>query len=247
MTSDNIKDTTTQDAPAKAVFRSEPEVSLVDFMGSDARVVQSARVSTLGSGALDSHGTGRFIDYLLRNRHGVPFESSVFTFLIKCPVFVSRQLVKHRISSISEVSGRYTELDGVFYMPGRDRPIVQTGKPGDYTFAAGTDEQRALVSRELRYQAEDGWGAYNSLLDQGVAREIARMVLPVSVYTAMMMTVNVRSLMNLLALRVKSSASAVPSHPQFEVDQVAQLMEEIFADHMPLTHAAFVRNLRVAP
>lgn len=230
------------------IFRSDMTVQLVDFMGGDQRVVQAAKVSTQGSDALDADGTAGFINFLMREKHAVPFEHSVFTFLFECPIFVSREIVKHRMSSISEVSGRYKVLDGVFYTPREDRNLVQIGKTGDYTFVPGTYMQYTDVQHAIEKVSTLAHNHYQWLVHSDVAKEVARMVLPVNTYTSMVMTLNARSLMNFLSLRVKDAEGAlVPSHAMDEISLLAGQVEMVFAEKMPATYKAFIKHGRVAP
>lgn len=236
---------------AEIVFRSHPIVVLEDVMASDLRVVKIARVSTLGADTeakrLGENGLPKFIDFLMRSRHGSPFEHNVFTFLISTPLFVAREFMRHRLFSYNEESSRYKQLEPVFYVPSDDRPLQQTGKPGDYHMVPGERWQKELVTAELREHATRAYRSYERQLEQGVAREVARMVLPVNIFTSFYATVNARSLMNFLSLRVEDLEAMFPSHALHEIQQVAQLMEMHFAEVMPQTQAAFERRGRVAP
>src|SRR5690606_15403738 len=137
--------------------------------------------------------------YLMRDRHGVPFEHAVFTFYIEAPIFVTRQMLKHRISSISEHSGRYSELTGAFYVPSRERKLVQVGKTGDYNFEDGTDEQYALTLHNLETVYQAAWDGYTNMLNLGISKELARVCMPVASYSSMYITMNARSLMNFMS------------------------------------------------
>ena len=176
-----------------------------------------------------------------------PFEHNSMTFYVQAPIFVFRELMRHRIASYNEESGRYRELRPVFYVPGRDRKLVQEGKPGRYVFVDGTPEQHDLVEAETRTACEQAYAAYQRLLDAGVAREVARIVLPLSIYSSMYVTLNARSLMNFLSLRTQREDSRFPSFPQREIEMVAEKMEAEWSRLMPLTYAAFERNGRVPP
>lgn len=176
-----------------------------------------------------------------------PFEHSVFTFYIETPIFVVRELERHRISSYSEESGRYKELRPVFYVPGPDRKLVQVGKTGHYQFEDGTYTQKQFVSSDIRRISTECFTAYRRLLDLGIAKEVSRMVLPVNTYTSLYMTVNARSLMNILSLRTNHPEAAYPSKPMREIEMVAEQMEAIFAEKMPITYQAFVDIGRVSP
>jgi flavin-dependent thymidylate synthase len=194
------------------------------------------------------HGT------LYVRRNGVPvwsgnspFEHTSMTFYVQAPIFVFRELMRHRMASYNEESGRYRELRPVFYVPGRDRRLVQEGKPGRYVFVAGSPEQHALVEEETRRVCREAYAAYQRMLHAGVAREVARIVLPLTIYSSMYVTMNARALMNFLSLRTAREDSRFPSFPQREIEMVAERMEAEWIRLMPVTAAAFDANGRVAP
>lgn len=232
-------------------FRSDVTVELIDSMASDMRVIHSAQVSTKGSRAeqteMDDRGQMRFIDFLMDGRHGSPFEHCVFTFLVEAPIFVWREFMRHRIASYNEESGRYKKLEPVFYIPDHERNLVQEGKPGEYVFVSGTPQQYMDVHDELWIAAREDYARYERLLDKGIAREVARMSLPVNIYSSAYVTINARSLMNFLSLRVKREHSMFPSFPQREIEMVAEQIERVFMVEMPLTYEAFEVRGRVAP
>jgi thymidylate synthase ThyX len=159
--------------------------------------------------------------------------------------FLANGIVVH--NSYNEESGRYRELRPVFYVPGPERKLVQEGKPGHYVFVDGTAEQYTVVDEETRRACTESYEAYQRMLDAGVAREVARGVLPVATYSSMYVTMNARSLMNFLSLRTKREDSHFPSFPQREIEMVAEQMEAYWAELMPLTYAAFNAAGRVAP
>jgi thymidylate synthase (FAD) len=234
------------------VFRSEMTVELVKHAASDADVIWAARVSTRGEQSLeqvsaDAERSAGLINYLMRDRHGTPFEHSSMTFYVHAPIFVFREFMRHRTFSYNEESGRYRQLDPVFYVPGPDRQLVQAGKPGAYEFTSGTPAQHALTDAAVRESCRQAYAAYLKMLEAGVAREVARTVLPVGLYSSMYATCNARALMNFLTLRTRRPGAAFPSFPQREIEMVAEKMEAAWAGLMPLTHAAFERNGRVCP
>ena len=236
-------------------FRSDVTVELVRASAHDSDVLFAARVSTQGEQTLESAAAGNeatdrdrgLINYLMRDRHGSPFEHNSMTFYVQAPIFVFREFMRHRIASYNEESGRYRELRPVFYVPGPERNLVQVGKPGAYDFLPGTPEQTALVDTEVRGVCEAAYASYQRMLDAGIAREVARAVLPVTIYSSMYVTMNARSLMNFLSLRTKREGTHFPSFPQREIEMVAELMEHHFAELMPLTYETFNGNGRVAP
>lgn len=236
-----------------ATFRNDVTVKLVKHSAGDTDVLFAARVSTAGEASLDEtskdpeRSTG-LINYLMRDRHGTPFEHNSMTFLVSAPIFVFREFHRHRAGwSYNEESGRYRELESVFYVPGEDRPLIQQGRPGRYEFVQGTPEQHKQTVYVMENAYREAYEAYRKLLDAGTAREIARAVLPVGMFSSMYATCNARSLMHFLSLRTKKDNAKVPSFPQREIEMVAELMEQQWAKLMPLTHAAFEQHGRVAP
>ena len=232
-------------------FRSDVTVELVKHAASDADVIWAARVSTKGDQSLEdvknNEASAGLINYLMRDRHGSPFEHSNFTFFVQAPIFMWREHFRHRIASYNEESGRYKVLEPVFYVPGPERKLVQIGKAGAYEFVDGTTDQYETVVEQTKHACTVAYDAYQKMLDAGVAREVARIVLPVTIYSSAYVTMNARALMNFLSLRRKADGSHFPSFPQREIEMVAEKYEEEFARLMPLTHAAFVANGRVAP
>jgi len=235
---------------SEITYRSDMTVELVQSMGGDDAVVRSARVSTTSDTLSDFDMGAReeaLINYLMRDRHGSPFEHNAFTFFIEAPIFVFREFMRHRIASYNEESGRYKELSPVFYVPNEDRKLVQVGKPGAYTFEDGSYDQRVMLPAEIKRVTAESYKAYQRMLDKGIAREVARVVLPVNIYSSMYVTMNARSLMNFLSLRTVREGTHFPSFPQREIEMVAEKMEEFFAGKMPITYATFNKNGRVAP
>ena len=227
-------------------LRSDVTVELMQSMGSDAAVVMSARVSTGGSVSTPEKDAG-LINYLMRDRHGTPFEHNAFTFYIEAPIFVFREFMRHRVASYNEESGRYKELDPVFYVPSVERKLIQEGKPGAYTFVEGTEEQYKAVMDASIDAYEAAYAEYTWMLEKGVAREVARAVLPVGIYSSMYVTMNARALMNFLSLRTMREGTHFPSFPQREIEMVAEKMESLWAEKMPITYETFNKNGRVAP
>ena len=234
------------------IFRDDVTVELVKSSASDADVIWAARVSTAGENSLDEINedparSAGLINYLARERHGSPFEHTSMTFFISAPIFVFREFMRHRIASYNEESGRYRELSPVFYVPNKDRKLVQTGKTGHYVFIDGTSEQYEKSVAAMKVAYEKSYESYKTMLDAGIAREVARTVLPVGLYSSMYVTMNARALMNFLSLRTSRDGSHFPSYPQREIEMVAEKMEAHFASLMPLTYAAFEKSGRVAP
>jgi thymidylate synthase (FAD) len=240
------------------IFRSDVTVELVRSSAADSDVLFAARVSTQGEQTLDSAAAHTdasedekrnkgLINYLMRDRHGSPFEHNSMTFYVQAPIFVFREFMRHRIASYNEESGRYKELSPVFYVPAPDRNLVQVGKTGHYEFLPGTAEQIALVEQESRTTSQQAYESYKRMLEAGVAREVARIVLPLNIYSSMYVTMNSRALMNFLSLRTQREGTHFPSFPQREIEMCAEKMEEFWAELMPYTYEAFNKNGRVAP
>jgi len=231
-------------------FSSDMTVELLASCASDEDAACAAWVSTKGEAAhldVDEARIAGLINFLTRDRHGSPFEHTFFKFFIKAPIFVFREYHRHRVWSYNEESGRYTKLQPVFYVPGPGRNLQQVGKVGAYEFVPGTYQQQRMVEGSLRRISGEAYAAYEEMLEAGVAREVARMCLPLNIYSTMYASCNARALMNFLSLRTHSADATFPSHPQREIEMVAEQLETHFAEAMPLTYAAYVANGRVSP
>jgi thymidylate synthase (FAD) len=215
-------------------------VRLDAAMADDLSVVNAARVSFAKHSDEMTDVDKGLINFLMRERHGTPFEHNSFRFHVKCPVFVAREWFRHRIGSFNEFSARYTEVPNEFFVPAESEIRTQVGKPGSYKF----EPVEPKVSREavelIQGINERAYEAYKHMISRGVAKELARAVLPVSMYTQFNWTVNARSLMNFLGLRTHETA-------QYDIRQYAEGVAKIFAEQMPLTHAAWEANGRSTP
>lgn len=236
------------------------DVDLVQAAGDDEMICKAARVSTLGAESINSEESAGLINFLMKNRHGSPFEHGLMTFRISAPIFVWREFMRHRIGfSYNEQSGRYMEMLPIFYAPrdefyNRDsesmvpgRPLKQIGNPGYYEFVQGDSTDYLIVRSNLGVAYSTAWAAYQNMLQARIAKEVARMCLPVAIYSTAYVTCNPRSIMSFLSLRTKNDLSLFPSYPQWEIEEVARNMEELFAEQFPLTHHAFMNNGRVSP
>lgn len=216
-------------------------INLVDTMGGDLAVVNSARVSYGKSSPELTDKDERLIGRLLRDKHGTPFEQATMTWYVRCPIFIAREWMRHRIGSFNEISGRYRELDTDFYTPKTFRmPNPDDAKAMNYKYVAAPpevqDEAHEIVADVYDHVAK----AYKDLLALGIANEHARIILSVGIYTEFRWTVNARALMNFLALRNHPAAMA-------EIRAYASSIEHIWSQEMPATHAAFIAANRVAP
>jgi thymidylate synthase (FAD) len=215
-------------------------VRLDDAMADDLSVVNGARVSfARHKDEMDASDEG-LIRFLMRDRHGSPFEHNAFRFHIRCPIFVAREWFRHRIGSFNEFSLRYARATDDFYVPDADDVRTQVGKPGAYSFEPVSPELAEETREELKAVYDHAYATYTRLVEQGVARELARSVLPVGAYTQFYWTVNARALMNFVSLRNSEFA-------QLEIRRYAEAVERFFEQKMPVTHAAFVANNRTAP
>lgn len=228
-------------------FSSEMTVKLVRSMASDDMVVQAAQVSAKGENNPETVPL-RLIQALMKGKHGSPFEHNAFTFFVEAPLFVFREWQRHRIGSFNEMSGRYTTLLPKFYVLTEDRKLVNMGTKMKPRMAYDNIRANAM-NNFLRTQAEASWNRYMTALDLGIANEVARMVLPLNIYSQMYWTVNARSLMNFMSLRGTQDdrPEEIRSYPQREIQMAAEQIELIFDEAMPATYQAFVENGRVAP
>jgi thymidylate synthase (FAD) len=215
-------------------------VRLDDAMADDLSVVNGARVSFARRKTEMEESDEGLIRFLMRDRHGSPFEHNAFRFHIRCPIFVAREWFRHRIGSFNEFSMRYAKATDDFYVPEPEDVRTQVGKPGAYRFEAVSDELAEETRQELEAVYQEAYATYARLVEKGVARELARSVIPVGAYTQFYWTVNARALMNFVALRNAEFA-------QLEIRRYAEAVETFFAQKMPVTHAAFVANDRQAP
>lgn len=199
----------------------------------DLSVVNAARVSFGKRKEVMDEGDEKLIHYLMSNRHTSPFEHNFFRFHVKTSIMVVREWFRHRIGvSYNELSGRYSELPEDFYLPEVDDFRVQVGKPGSYTFEQMDPKDAELARETIRLLQEGAYRTYQALLSMGVAKELARSVLPVSQMTEFYFSCNAKSLMHFISLRNHSQA-------MHEIRCYAEALEELFSEHMPVTASAF--------
>lgn len=232
-----------------AQFRSDVTAILMDSMGGEGSIVRRARVSTEGAGSieipqrvLEGSDLG-LLKWLYKHKHGTPFEGVEFEWYFEVPVFVSRQIVKHRLSSINEESGRYREMAGVFWIEPENRPMVQVGKTGDYNFQPGRPDQLEAMQSLERMTAEAQWTNYQKALAYGIAKENARKILPFTIYTSMYFKANLRSMLNFCSLRKDWGPDAThPSKAQFEIAMLTDIIAEEIKKKVPNVWDAFVAS-----
>ena len=213
---------------------------LDDAMADDLSVVNAARVSfARRKETMDDSDEG-LVRFLMRERHGTPFEHNSFRFHVRCPIFVAREWFRHRVGSFNEFSMRYARATDEFYLPAPEDVRTQVGKPGAYSFETVDPELAEQTRAALEDVYEQAYATYERLVEAGVARELARCALPVGAYTEFFWTVNARALMNFVSLRAAEAA-------QREIRRYAEAVERFLAERMPVTHAAFVANDRTAP
>ena len=215
-------------------------VRLDDAMASDLSVVNAARVSFARRKEEMDDADAGLIRFLLRERHGTPFEHNAFRFHVRAPIFVAREWFRHRVGSFNEFSMRYAKATDDFYVPAAEDVRTQVGKPGSYSFEEVDPAIAETTREELRAVYESAFAAYERLVELGVARELARSVLPVGAYTEFYWTVNARSLMNFVSLRAAETA-------QREIRRYADACERFLAEEMPVSYEAFVSAGRVGP
>jgi thymidylate synthase (FAD) len=215
-------------------------VRLDGAMAGDLSVVNGARVSFARHKTEMDESDEGLIRFLMRDRHGTTFEHNAFRFHVRAPLFVAREWFRHRVGSFNEFSMRYAKATDDFYVPEPEDVRSQVGKPGSYSFEPVEPALAEQTREELQSVYEAAYGTYTRLVEQGVARELARLVMPMGAYTEFYWTVNARSLMNFVSLRAAETA-------QREIRRYAEACERFLAEQMPVTHAAFVENGRVAP
>lgn len=221
---------------SEITFRSDAGVTLLQHTGGEDMVILAARQSTNGRHAKQVD-VPRLLKFLAEDGHKVPFEHNILTFHFEVPIFTSRQILKYRHSSISEESGRYRELEGVFYVPDENRKVVQVGKTGEYRFEKNKFKNWA-TKKVIGIASRSSWTSYNVLLRLGIAKEVARMTLPLNLYSSMVMSMNLVGWLHFISQR----ATLAPSHGQAEIadvaDQVAEHIEELY----PNAWNQFVEN-----
>lgn len=202
-------------------------VRYVDHLGTDLRIVEAARIS-YKSPSKGEEQDKKLLQYLYRHRHTSPFEQCSITFDIKMPIFIMRQFVRHRTFRLNEWSGRYSELADEFYVPEQWRSADKKNKQGSQT--ANLDHTK--LSAEVKAFNETAYKTYMNLLNQGVARELARTVLPVSIFTEIYVSCDLHNLIHFLNLREDA-------HAQWEIREVARAMREIAEKLFPWTFEAY--------
>lgn len=208
-------------------------VRYIDHMGSDQRIVEAARIS-YKSPSKGADADKKLLGYLLKNKHTSPFEMCKITLNVKMPIFIMRQWVRHRMQNLNEVSARYTELPNQFYLPTEWRKQATDNKQGSAEekdwhglHADGLSKHNCL-SRETQRLYSDAYACYESLIGQGVAREMARMVLPVGIYTEIYSCWDLSNLLKFFALRDDA-------HAQAEIQEYARAMKQIVSEVFPWT------------
>lgn len=215
-------------------FVTNSTVELIKHSASDEDVARAAWVSNFGEDARakDAGRIEGLINFLYRERHMSPFEHGSFTFFVDTPIFVAREFMRHRTWSYNETSGRYKELEPRFYVAPEDRPLVQEGKIGSYRFVPGDNAQYDTLQNNTTGAYRAAWDSYQYMLEMGIAREVARNVLPVGIMTQFYATANPRNVMQFLLLRNDPNALK-------EIRDVAVQIENQFAKAMPLTYQAY--------
>lgn len=215
-------------------------VELIDSMGDDLAIVNAAQASFDRESEEYTNRESMILRFLMKEEHGVPFEHVVLKFRLRMPIFVARQYVKHRVASWSEHSARYSPMEPLFYVPDAEHVRSQVGKPGSYTFQPLDPKVADLFRKSVQSANYLSWNAYDAAIQMGVAKEVARMVLPVNLYTTVVWTLNARSLFNVLRLRADS-------HAQYEARVYAEAVETFARTVIPDTIDAFVAAGRPKP
>ncbi|MFL2900745.1 MAG: FAD-dependent thymidylate synthase [Candidatus Pelagibacterales bacterium] len=218
-------------------------VRVIDYMGDDSSVVQSARVS-YGKGTKKISNDKGLIKYLMRHRHSTPFEMCEIKFHIKLPIFIARQWIRHRTANVNEYSARYSILDKEFYIPSAKNLAAQSQINNQGRGDALTDDEASNVIQILKNDAEQTYANYETLLNEnssggvldegksGIARELARMNLTLNTYTQWYWKIDLNNLLHFLALRADD-------HAQYEIRVYADVMLDLVKKWVPLTYEAF--------
>lgn len=207
-------------------------VRLVDYLGGDDRIVQAARVS-YGEGTKSYREDSALIDHLLRNEHTSPFEQVILTFHVKLPIFVARQWIRHRTARVNEVSGRYSVMKDEFYLPAPDAVALQSkdNRQGRAAQALPEEEAKARISC-MEASQKAAYEEYASLVDSGIARELARIDLPLSLYTEWYWQIDLHNLFRFLQLRLDA-------HAQMEIRAYARVLLDIARAVAPAACSSF--------
>jgi len=212
-------------------------VRLVDYFGSDQRIVQAARVS-YGAGTKSVREDAGLIDYLLRNEHTSPFEQVIFTFHIKMPIFIARQWVRHRTARMNEISGRYSIMTNDFYVPANEDIALQSTDNKQGRSSESVSEEYANKVHDLLEKGQkEAYSTYTELVESGLAREIARINLPLSLYTEMYWQCDLHNLMHFLKLRLDG-------HAQKEIRDYAKVILEIVRKVTPMAINSFENHIK---
>lgn len=226
----------------------EIEVRLIEAAGSDLHIVQAARVLMPNEDAATEEHQKRLIGYLMRHRHGTPFEHGMMSLLVRAPIFVFREMMRHRWLSFNEESARYKKLEARFWVPKSDRKMIPVNgfKCFQPEFEAADKGLHHWTCEIMSDAYEDAYRAYEVMIQGGVAREVARAVLPVGIYSSCWVTGNPRGFMSFLSLRTRDDGAVVKSYPQAEIQEVAKEIEGHLAKRWPLVYAAWNENGRQA-
>jgi len=216
-------------------------VRLDDCMADDLSVVNAARISFKRISEDLTESDIGLINFLMKNRHGTPFEHSSFRFHVRAPIFVAREWFRHRAGwSYNEYSARYSKMEAEWFTPSPENIRTQIGKPGSYTFTRMPTHTSLESARIINQSNKNSYENYERLVEMGVAKELARTVLPVGMFTEFYATCNARSLMHFCTLRAAEEA-------QKEIRELAKAIEKIFSEIMPYTYNSYCNNGRQAP
>lgn len=215
-------------------------VDLIEHYGNDLTIVNAARVSFDKYSPEFTEKDAGLINYLMKNKHGTPFEMIDCTFRVKLPIFVAREWMRHRMASYNEMSGRYVELKKEMYVPKTEHVREQRGKPGNYYYEPTAVHTATIAQNIIETNNEKCWEQYQELLNMGIAKEQARLVLPLNIYTEFIFKANLRSLLNFIALRNHE-------HAMFEIKEYAVAIEELIKEIVPITIESFEKNGRNVP
>ena len=234
---------------------SDITAELIQHTGSDEMIARAAWVSTQGANVapdgeeINEERLRGLLGFLMKNRHGSPFEHNTITMRVSAPISVFREWHRHRAGfSYNEASGRYMKLAPVFYVPDPNRPLKQVGKAGAYEFVPIDDDDAYWEGALVMHEAyESAYASYERLLEMGWAKEVARQVLPVGLFSTMYVTANLRAWFHFLSLRCNVPDATFPSKPMHEIEMPARQALEILRELFPISVELYEQNGWVAP
>ena len=210
-------------------------VRLVDYMGGDQRIVQAARVS-YGEGTKTVRQDRALIHYLIKHWHTSPFEQVQLTFHCKMPIFIARQWIRHRTARLNEISGRYSIMKDEFYVPHPDQVAFQSSNNKQGRADSLPLDEAMKIIEQMELDQKEAYSEYTGMIEKGVARELARTNLPVSLYTEWYWQIDLHNLFHFIRLRIDP-------HAQYEIRVYAEALAQCAQAVAPFAYEAFEEHI----